>query len=430
MKSCKFIENSLYIAPNEIRSCCQRFFFEGEIRGDAKLTDLHKGQSPSQIDIKLARKNMLDGIQNDEVKECKGCPHIYETTDKIEPTSKVKFLSIEQHSICNLRCTYCSPVYYGGVKSQYSVTEFIKSLKDKGNLDEIEGVVWGGGEPTIDKSFAEIMKTIEHKINKNIYHRIFTNSVRYNSVLQNYIDKDLVSITTSVDAGTRELYKKIRGRDKFFNTFENLNKYSRKKPNRVTVKYILTDENGEIEELKKFINYCEEYDLYNCCFQLSTNYKKEKANLESLLSIIYLFGELKKRGFHKIFLDDHISKRLVDISDEDLKKIKSFLSVNDIENTIIDQNLKDVIVYGSGEIVKNMINKTRFFKNLKNVYLIDNDKRKIGNYLTKYKIHSPEILKNNNNRILITSANHYEEIYSNIFSIQGTTKNIINSLII
>ena len=108
MKSCKYIEDSLYIAPNEIRSCCQRFFYEGEIRGDAKLTDLQKGQSPSQIDIKAARKSMLDGLQNDKIKECKGCPHIYETSNKIEPTPKVKFLSIEQHSICNLRCTYCS----------------------------------------------------------------------------------------------------------------------------------------------------------------------------------------------------------------------------------------------------------------------------------------------------------------------------------
>ena len=43
-----------------------------------------------------------------------------------------------------------------------------------------------------------------------------------------------------------------------------------------------------------------------------------------LLSIIYLFGELKKRGFHKIFLDDHISRRLVDISDDNLKKIDPF----------------------------------------------------------------------------------------------------------
>ena len=138
---------------------------------------------------------------------------------------------------------------------------------DKGNLDEIEGIVWGGGEPTIDKSFAEIMKTIEQKINKNIYHRIFTNSVRYNSVLQDYIDKDLVSITTSVDTGTRELYKKIRGRDKFFNTFENLNKYSRKKPSRVTVKYILTDENSEIEELRKFINHCRNL-IYTVLFSI------------------------------------------------------------------------------------------------------------------------------------------------------------------
>ena len=40
---CKDIEKSLYIAANEIRSCCQRFFHNGKMRGDAQLFKIENG---------------------------------------------------------------------------------------------------------------------------------------------------------------------------------------------------------------------------------------------------------------------------------------------------------------------------------------------------------------------------------------------------
>ena len=43
-KTCKDLENSLYVAPNEIRACCKRFFYEGKMRGDAKLLDINGNQ--------------------------------------------------------------------------------------------------------------------------------------------------------------------------------------------------------------------------------------------------------------------------------------------------------------------------------------------------------------------------------------------------
>jgi len=33
-KSCNYILNSFYLAPDEIRYCCQKFHFDGEIRGN------------------------------------------------------------------------------------------------------------------------------------------------------------------------------------------------------------------------------------------------------------------------------------------------------------------------------------------------------------------------------------------------------------
>ena len=73
----------------------------------------------------------------------------------------LKLLSVEQHSFCNLRCTYCSEMFYGGKKPQYDVWGFASKLSQEGSFHNCRQVVWGGGEPTLDKSFENIFKTIQ-----------------------------------------------------------------------------------------------------------------------------------------------------------------------------------------------------------------------------------------------------------------------------
>ena len=66
-KSCKHIEDNLYIAPNEIRSCCQRFFYKGKIRGDAKLVDINSENNIEDINLKQKREQMIANLQNDKI---------------------------------------------------------------------------------------------------------------------------------------------------------------------------------------------------------------------------------------------------------------------------------------------------------------------------------------------------------------------------
>ena len=75
-KTCHDLENSLYVAPNEIRSCCQRFFYDGKMRGDAKLIDIKENVTPTFEDLQKAREKIFNEIQNEENEDCKGCPFI------------------------------------------------------------------------------------------------------------------------------------------------------------------------------------------------------------------------------------------------------------------------------------------------------------------------------------------------------------------
>ena len=85
-KSCKDLEASLYVGPNEIRSCCQRFFYKGKMRGDAKLIDIKNDVTPTSQDIIFARKKIFNNIQDNKSESCTGCPFIYETETRPTPS--------------------------------------------------------------------------------------------------------------------------------------------------------------------------------------------------------------------------------------------------------------------------------------------------------------------------------------------------------
>ena len=252
-KTCKDLENSLYVAPNEIRACCKRFFYQGKMRGDAKLLDIEGNKVPTTSDIKNARKKVFDEIQLDKNEQCKGCVFLKNVEKKPEFNSNISYLSIEHHSVCNLRCSYCSEIYWGGKRSKYDVVEFISYLSKNDSLNNCNQVVWGGGEPTLDKSFEKILEEIDKKANPEIYHRVFTNSVKSSDAIIKFLRKGIIKIVTSIDAGTPETFQKIRGRQRFSNVFENLEKYSKIDSSKVTVKYIFTEGNTKENELDAFV---------------------------------------------------------------------------------------------------------------------------------------------------------------------------------
>ena len=54
----------------------------------------------------------------------------------------------------------------------------------------------------------------------------------------------------------------------------------------------------------------------------------------------------------------------------------------------------------------------------------------MGNTIANKKIKSPEILKNDDRNIFIATALGYDEVFQNILSIKGSSRNIISGLIL
>ena len=105
--------------------------------------------------------------------------------------------------------------------------------------------------------------------------------------------------------------------------------------------------------------------------------------------------------------------------------------MNKLEEIILKPELiNDMIVFGAGKISNEIINKTDFFKKILNFDFVDSDVKKIGKKINNKTILSPSILKNDDRKIFIATAQHYDDVYNKILEKKGNNKNIISGLII
>ena len=92
---------------------------------------------------------------------------------------------------------------------------------------------------------------------------IATNGIKYLPIIEQICTKTFVDINISIDAGTRETYKKIKTVDKFNELIENLKKYA-KLPLLLRLKYILVRGiNDTKEEIENYINLMKEIGIKN-----------------------------------------------------------------------------------------------------------------------------------------------------------------------
>ena len=194
-------------------------------------------------------------------------------------------------------------------------------------------------------------------------------------------------MTTSTDAGTQETFEKVRGVKKgFLNIFKNLKKYNTNKNGNIIIKYILTNDNYNKNEINSFVNLIEDYGLTNCNFEISTDYKFENLDLEKSFAIIYFYNKLKDTGCNFVHFDDHVRKRLYNT-------LINKMEPDEINNNNLFKNLreffnKEIIVWGTGRYAEETIQKSFLFKNSKVLFYVDKNFQKslITQLKAKYSI--------------------------------------------
>lgn len=305
--SCRDLDSSLFLGPDEIRACCKRFFVGTERKGDVVLQSATEGIGIREI--QAAKDELISRINADDASECDGCPYLER---RPVATSSISYISLENFSYCNMRCTYCSPKYYGGTEARYNAANIIAKLTTtSGALADSCHVVWGGGEPTLSQHFNSINQSLisASQVDKV---RVLTNSLRHSPSLEAALSDPKFQIVTSIDAGTQPLFKKIRGRGQLTNVLENLQAYYKvlDDKRRLTVKYILASNNYHSGELQAFVSGVQTAGLMGAIFQISCDFTEAGASEEKVSAMYELAVRLYMAGASTVFFDDLIRDRL------------------------------------------------------------------------------------------------------------------------
>tara|TARA_B110000438_G_scaffold299724_1_gene350519 strand:+ start:1558 stop:2856 length:1299 start_codon:yes stop_codon:yes gene_type:complete len=425
--SCEDLQSSIYFAPNMLRHCCQRFFVKGKMKGDVEILKVKNDNDINIENIIKEKKEIIKKLNNNLTSPCDGCPKIKK---QIWPDEiKIKKISIEAHSKCNLRCSYCSDMFYGGLDPSYDIEKMFEKFKKKNFFSKDVSITWGGGEAVLLKNFNKIFeKFIESRYPNFNDVRVYSNSVIYNELVHKYLDKNKIILTTSIDSGTQKTFELVRGVKKgFLNIFKNLRKYNSKKSGNIIIKYIVTDDNYTENEVDSFVSLIKKYDLLNCNFEISTDYKGEELSLKKALSLVYFFNKLHQTGATFVHFDDHVRKRLYKI-------LHQKLSMADLEKNNIFDNIKKyfntkIIVWGTGRYADELISNSFLFKKAKIDFFVDKHNKDKKKFLSK-DVMSPQQLINSTNPILIASSTYWHEIYENILKLGVNKSRIINTLII
>jgi sulfatase maturation enzyme AslB (radical SAM superfamily) len=344
--SCRDLDQSIFLGPNEIRACCKRFYFRGKREGDVVL--LKSSSDVTFENVQNAKSDLLAKINSGEPNHCDGCPYLERRPAEKE---RINYISLENFSYCNMRCDYCSPKYYGGSESSYSASDMVGNLMRGGSLlDDSCQVVWGGGEPTLSPTFSDVNRQLvsNNKIKKI---RVLTNSLRFSEELFSLLEDPRVHIVTSIDAGSEAIFRTIRGRGTIHAVLDNLQKYQQAMSDfrRLTIKYIVRSDNCSSGELESFVAKIVSQNLIGSVFQVSCDFQLNRAGMDVIKGIYELSTRLLKAGAHVVVFDDLIRDR-VSVDRVQLHEITRHLDALGLSNHFLvsADHPQELVLWGVG----------------------------------------------------------------------------------
>lgn len=430
--SCYDLHHSVFLAPDEIRTCCKRYYHDGKMKGDVVLL---KGEGDTGLSfaydaIRREKQRLVRDINRNQAPECEGCPFLA-FADWGPPLAEgVKYLSLEYHSVCNMRCTYCSPIYYGGKQATYDVAAVVGSLAETKAFDQCEYIVWGGGEPTLDKSFPAIAKRLAEAAPR-VRQRVISNCTRYTPQLADMMVRDQAFIVVSVDAGSQETFREIRQFRGFGRVIENIRRYHRASPENLLIKFIVMPENRRPEELAAFVARMAEAELLSSSFQVSCDFRSESLDTDEIAAVATLYTSLYERGARFVFIDDLVWQRLPAPSAETRAAVAQLLRAAGFADALAEiTDFPEVAVWGTGAQARLLMEKSAFLRETAVAHFVDPRPQAIGSRFLDRPVHSPRSLLDGQLPVVIAAVQSAPFIYRSIAELGIGTDRVIRKLIL
>ena len=217
----------------------------------------HGGKFP--LKNYLASLSRLISANSGDCPICQGCVLLNETPEFNPWKGYFRDVNVTTNTACNFRCSYClakSVTYEAAPETiKYDLAFTLLDMCNEGLIKPgLTTIHWGGGEPSICKHFE---KCCEILTDNDIVQMINTNAGVFSRSIAKAIKSHVkTTVRISIDAGSRAVFKKIRGVDRLEDVWQNVKKYAELNPEKIMVKYIVMPENSAEIELRAFVEKC------------------------------------------------------------------------------------------------------------------------------------------------------------------------------
>lgn len=279
--SCEFVENGMCFIRDAAVLCSYSMCMKFEA---IKIIEDYKGELFDWEKIRAIKQEYRDRFAKGDIPPiCKGCPSLQ--VKDWDGSMQLKYILINHWENCQLDCIYCHTHQDKKYLNSLKPWKILPVLKDalKQNMLSYNGNVnITGGEPTILKEFPDLMKFFLEKT--NIFIMINSAAVDYSKWIKKGLEKRRVMVTISLDAGTRETYKKIKNVDKFKKVIDNIKKYKKHldpiQTSLIGMKYIfIPGYNDTLEEVQSWLKIVEDLGLTNIQLELEHHWYQQNQYL-------------------------------------------------------------------------------------------------------------------------------------------------------
>ncbi len=296
-RSCIHLEHGITFFSNSVQICCVSSHPGG---GNIVQIDNYKGE-PIDWDAFFRNRNeMKESIKNGIIPEkCTGCYYLHE--DDWKSGNYIDEVLIGHFTHCNCNCIYCyteQDKKFFNSNVTYNIYPVIKDMIDKNILSKHATITFGGGEPTILKEFEELVHLL---LDYDVYNiRIHSDGIKYSPAIEKGLKAGKITLITSVDCGTKEIYEKVKQVPCYDKVWNNLEKYAKTKNGLIRTKYVLIPGvNDNLSEVKLWLKKTREIGIRNIAFDIEDNwFKANRDNIPQHIAVIcdFVFECYKQYG--------------------------------------------------------------------------------------------------------------------------------------
>lgn len=294
--SCKWIEHGIVFDQcNMVRICC---IYNSDYGDRPKIWGNYTGETNWKDLFRIKREHRNRFKNGNILPECKDCFYLREKD--WDDDDYIDRMILTPWYECNSKCIYCTPTDDPDLLNtrKYDVTKVISSMMENNVLAKNASIDFAGGEPTIYEDFEALLSLfIDYGIKDILIH---SSAVKFSPSIEKGIEKDIIRLVVSIDAGTKEMHRKIKGVDSYDRVWANLTKYvqaQKENKTKVKAKYIIVPGVNDSEyEIDLWLNKCLSVGITSVALNLDQNWFRDNINKSDLMTQYNLMSYTAKKA--------------------------------------------------------------------------------------------------------------------------------------